>query len=66
MQVQQAVATLWPAAKVLLFGSQVNGMALRGSDLDIVVLDAVPHLSGRCASELVKFQNSKRSVLPYN
>ncbi|GFR51554.1 hypothetical protein Agub_g13973, partial [Astrephomene gubernaculifera] len=39
------VAEIWPTARVVLFGSQAAGLALPGSDLDLVVLGVMPHLA---------------------
>lgn len=39
-RVERAATTLFSQARVLLFGSQASGLALPGSDLDIVVLGA--------------------------
>jgi predicted nucleotidyltransferase len=37
-ELNAAARALWPAARVLLFGSQAGGLSLPGSDLDLVVL----------------------------
>jgi predicted nucleotidyltransferase len=52
LQVQDAVRELFPNAWTVLFGSQANGMALHNSDLDIVILNAVPNLIIRWAFEM--------------
>jgi predicted nucleotidyltransferase len=49
LQVQRAVRDEFPHAQAVLFGSQVNGMALPNSDLDIAILNAVPNLISRFA-----------------
>lgn len=50
VQVGGTAAAVWPAASVALFGSQPAGLALPASDLDLVVLDALPGLESRCAT----------------
>lgn len=44
-EVDAAARSLWPQARVVLFGSQATGLALPGADLDIVVLGVGPTLS---------------------
>lgn len=41
-ELERAVLELWPNARVQLFGSQATGLALPGSDVDIVVLGEHP------------------------
>ncbi|KXZ49555.1 hypothetical protein GPECTOR_20g409 [Gonium pectorale] len=43
--VQRVAGSIWPEARVVLFGSQAAGLALPGSDLDLVVLGVMPHLA---------------------
>ena len=38
LAVNEAARALWPHSRVALFGSQATGLALPGSDLDVVVL----------------------------
>lgn len=40
-----AAAALWPGSRTVLFGSQATGLALPGSDLDVVVLGVSQHLT---------------------
>ncbi len=42
--VAAAASALWHQARTVLFGSQATGLALPGSDLDIVILNVGPHL----------------------
>ena len=42
--VSAAACSLWPHARTALFGSQATGLALPGSDLDLVVLGVGPPL----------------------
>jgi hypothetical protein len=42
--VASAAQGIWPQASAVLFGSQATGLALPGSDLDIVVLNVGPHI----------------------
>ena len=44
-EVDAAARSLWPQARVVLFGSQATGLALPGADLDIVVLGVGPTLT---------------------
>lgn len=41
----RTASALWPASRTVLFGSQATGLALPGSDLDIVVLGASDELA---------------------
>jgi DNA polymerase sigma len=41
----RTATALWPASRTVLFGSQATGLALPGSDLDIVVLGASDELA---------------------
>jgi predicted nucleotidyltransferase len=44
-RIQAVVEDLWgPAAHVETFGSQATGLALPGSDVDLVVLNVAPEL----------------------
>jgi DNA polymerase sigma len=42
--IRRLAANLWPASQTILFGSQATGLALPGSDLDIVILGASDEL----------------------
>ena len=42
--VRDAVATIWPHASTEAFGSQAAGLAMPGSDLDLVVLGLVDEI----------------------
>ena len=56
--VGQVVGVLWGQARTVLFGSQATGLALPGSDLDIVVLGVSEDMASaaggftRCAHRL--------------
>lgn len=43
--VARTATRLWPTSRTVLFGSQATGLALPGSDLDIVVLGASDDLA---------------------
>lgn len=49
---------MWPAAQLHMFGSRATGLALPGSDVDLVILGATPELRNaaqgfpECASPL--------------
>ena len=43
--VGRTASRLWPDSRTVLFGSQATGLALPGSDLDIVVLGASDELA---------------------
>ena len=43
--IKDAVCSLWPHATTCLFGSQASGLALPGSDLDVVILGVVEDLA---------------------
>ena len=45
LAIDATARALWPAARVALFGSQATGLALPGSDMDIVVLGVGPTLA---------------------
>ena len=47
--VARAATALWPQSRTLLFGSQATGLALPGSDLDIVVLGVSEDLQSPAA-----------------
>lgn len=42
--VRNAVAEIWPHASTEMFGSQAVGLAMPGSDIDLVVLGLVDDL----------------------
>lgn len=42
--IRRLATGLWPASRTILFGSQATGLALPGSDLDIVILGASDEL----------------------
>jgi DNA polymerase sigma len=43
-RLRELVKTIWPHAELHLFGSQATGLALPGSDLDVVILGVTPVL----------------------
>ncbi|GAX75766.1 hypothetical protein CEUSTIGMA_g3209.t1 [Chlamydomonas eustigma] len=44
-KIRSVTLSLWPQARTKLFGSQACGLALPGSDLDVVILGVVPDLT---------------------
>ncbi|MEW5298464.1 MAG: hypothetical protein WDW36_001585 [Sanguina aurantia] len=57
--VQTVVASIWPHARAVLFGSQASGLSLPGSDLDIVILGVMEDL----ATPAEGFRRGKHSAL---
>ncbi|MEW5308877.1 MAG: hypothetical protein WDW38_000801 [Sanguina aurantia] len=57
--VQTVVASIWPHARAVLFGSQASGLSLPGSDLDIVILGVMEDL----ATPAEGFRRGKSSAL---
>ena len=47
--VRRVASVLWGQSRTVLFGSQATGLALPGSDLDIVVLGASVNMSHAAA-----------------
>ena len=47
--VRRVVSVLWGQSRTVLFGSQATGLALPGSDLDIVVLGVTDNMSHAAA-----------------
>lgn len=47
--VRRVVSVLWPQSRTVLFGSQATGLALPGSDLDIVVLGVSDNMTDAAA-----------------
>ena len=47
--VRRIVSVLWGQSRTVLFGSQATGLALPGSDLDIVVLGVSDNMSNAAA-----------------
>ncbi len=44
-RIDRAVRDLWPEARTCLFGAQASGLALPGSDIDVVILGVVEDLA---------------------
>ncbi|KAL3160428.1 hypothetical protein ABBQ32_010750 [Trebouxia sp. C0010 RCD-2024] len=57
--VRRVVAVLWGQSRTVLFGSQATGLALPGSDLDIVVLGVSDNMANAAAG----FTRNQRSCL---
>lgn len=47
--VRRVVKVLWGQSRTVLFGSQATGLALPGSDLDIVVLGVSDNMANAAA-----------------
>lgn len=56
--VRDVTALLWEKSRTVLFGSQATGLAVPGSDLDIVVLGVSADMSNAAAGFTRSAQNS--------
>lgn len=61
---RQLVGSMWPAAQLHLFGSRATGLALPGSDLDLVILGATPDLKN-AAQGFSQYVSPLARLFPY-
>ena len=56
--VRRCVSLLWPEAQTALFGSQAAGLAMPGSDIDIVVMGVAQPASPAVGLGLIRCRPS--------